>query len=263
MSIIKKTSKDRRFSFSHVNAELHTSTHVKSSLYALQHHEEYESKMLPINANSLNFDPQINNHLISCLYIEKNSTSNPSTEFKANLVNFYVYLTIYILIFISFSIVLYNNGNLSSKHLYIHLICLISLLLLSYFILLLVLKKKRFLLINRQLFLGLSFCIICYLVLTDERILCSFTGETYNENHLPLIIWIITLIPMLILVLFDYFFYTLIISMFTIFMYLSFQLIFSPLSKYTTICEISLITFFLLLQIVDTHKIDLRVRHVF
>ena len=258
----KKDRRAHRFSLNHVATDLHTSTHAKSGMYALQHHEEYESKALPINPNSLEFNRTVNDHLVSSLYLDRDSSSLPSSEFKQNLVFFYIYLTIYLLVFLSFALLLHSKGILSVQHLQIHLICLIFLLVLSYSILFMVLKRCLTLK-SRQLFLALSHFLYIYLIFTDSRILCQITGEAYSENPFPLILCFITLSPMLRLVLFDSYLYMFISNITALLLYITVQVTISPVPLHTSGSELILVGLFAILQVVDCHRSDIRIRHLF
>ena len=261
MSFNKKDRRPRRFSFNHVDKDVHTSTHAKTAMYALQHHEEYEHKTLPINPNSLEFTKTINDQLVSSLYLDRDSFS-PSNEFKQNLTFFYIYLTLYLLTYLSFALLLNSKDMLSAHHLQIHLICLIFLLVLSYTILFMVLKNCL-ILRSRQLFLVLSHFLYMYLILTDARVLFRFTGEAYTENPFPLVLGLITLSPMLRMVLFDHYFYLFISNIIALILYITVQLALSPVPLYTSGSELALVTLFTLLQVIDCHRSDIRIRHLF
>ena len=102
-----------------------------------------------------------------------------------------------------------------------------------------------------------------YFILTDDRVLYTLTGEAYNPSHVPLVLGIITLCPMLRLVLFDSFYYVFISGTAALIIFISFQLACSPLYKYATISEIAFVGIFIVLQVIDTHKADLRTKNLF
>lgn len=262
MSIKIKDKRVRRFSFNHVDSELHASIHAKSPMYAIQHHEEYEQKALPVNSNSLQFKKVANEHLVACLYTDKDDITKASNEFKQNLILFYIYLTLYLSIFLGFSIAMHSEGLLPTSHLLIHLTVLLLLLLLSYLLLFLILHNCL-LLKSPQLFLALGFCIYLYLIFADPRVLYKFTGEAYFDNHIPMVLGLITLIPMLRLVIFDSYIYIVLLVVASFVLYIIAQLAFSPLSRLATLSEIALVGVFSILQIIDSHRSDLRIKHIF
>lgn len=262
MSVSKTNENDHRYTFNHVDIELHSTAHAKSALYAMQNHEEYEMKTLPLNYNNLNFDKLVNQQLVESLYLEKRNTTHLSKEFKSNLIYFYIYYTFYIGTILGLNTLLYYEGSVNSSHYQIHIICNSILLVLAYTILIL-LRHQWVLIRVRECFLTLGFFTYIYFILADGKSLYTFTGENYNPNEIPLIIGLITLGPMLKIILFDSFLYILITGLSASIIFLCVRLPFTPDSRYTALSEISLTVIFIMIQIIETHRVDLRIKHIF
>lgn len=258
----KILSKSKRFSFNHVDADIHLTTHAKSPVYAVENHEHYEHKNLPISYNTLRFNQNTENALVFSLYTDTDNPKTLSKEFKYNLIHFYVYLTLYLVVVQGFSILLYIENNLSRTHLQIQIAFISLLLTLSYTILFLI-WKSYFILKIRECFMVLGWFLYVYFIITDERVLCKITGEVYTSNSIPLVIGLLTLPPMLRKVLFDYYYYVFITGTSSLLLYLSLQLSYSPLTKYTTLSEITLVAVFSILQVVDSHKTDLCIKNLY
>lgn len=262
MSNSKLSDSDRRYTFNHIDIELHTSIHAKSALYNLQNHEEYENKALPINYNSLNFEKLVNQQLTTSLYIDKKNPQNLSSEFKSNLIYFYIYYTLYLVSILSFTSLLFSQNSSVSSHFQIHLGCILLLLVFAYAILLL-LKHKWVQNRVREFYLTLGFLTYMYFILADPKILYKFTNEDYNDNEIPLILGLISLGPMIRMILFDSFLYTLILGVSATLIFLCVRIPFAPGSRLTALSEIALIIVFIVVQVIETHRVDLRIKQVF
>lgn len=241
----------------------HPSHNTKSAFYSIQNNEAKELKSLPVNTNTLSFPKPLNSKLNSHLYLDRSSLGSGSTEFKSNLIYFYCYYTLSLLAALSLVVLLRHSESLSTKHFKIHLICILVLVATSAVILILV-QRHTGLLMAQKLFLGLSYLSYSYFIIADERVLCKITGENYeSRNQIYFNLFLVTLCPMLRYVFFDCFFYVLLSTLPAICGYLIVQLSITPFSLYSSISEVAFISIFLLIQIIETYRIDLRIKQAF
>lgn len=237
--------------------------HSRSGVYQILGHEKYEAKNLPVNFNVLNFiEKNKTTKLTSSLYEDQDKKSL-SEEFKNNVLYYFVFYFLYFLILISFSILFYTSGSLSSAHLQIHLIIINLLIILSLSLLLTLCYKARLRRNVREVFLILTILTSFYFILADARVLCSLSGEAVSNIRLPLAFGLVCNIVVARYVLFDYFLYTLIIGLVNSFVFLTTQLAVSGLHDYSTLAESFIIILFNVIQISECYKVDLRIKHVF
>lgn len=263
MSLNKRSAKGHKISFNYVDGDLHTSTHAKTAFYSAQNHSEFENKALPVNLNSLQFKDLVNKQLITTLYTDNEQSGRASAEFNSNLLYYFCYFTLSLISILSFVILLYCNSSLSASHFQIHLISIISLLVASFTLLILV-QKYPLVLKSRLFFVILSVFSNIYFILADERILSKITGQSYStSNQIPLVICISTQLPMLRLILFDSFIHSLVLGLSTISAFILVHLISPSYSKYSDLSEISLLSIFILIQIIETYRNDLRIKNIF
>jgi hypothetical protein len=263
MALPKRVNKLHRISFNHVDAELHTATHAKSGFYQVQNHEEYEHRALPVDYNSLNFKRALNEQLVASLYLDKENNRSASSEFRSNLFYFFIYNTLSLLSVIGFKVLYLYRERMSSIHFQIHLISVVILIVTSLTFLVLV-QKRPFVLKTRFLFTVLSVMTSGYLILADERVLSRITGEDYKENNqVPLVVVLVTQVPMLRLVFFDSFSHTAISGLFIVFSFLTVHLVSPSISQFVSLSEISLVTIFVLIQVIETYRCDFRIKQIF
>ena len=246
-----------------LEAEVSVVSNSKSPNYQILNHEKYENRNLKVNLNSLRFFEFDKNEKLSSVLYEDPETKSPSNEFRMNLIYYYVFIEIYLLSLLGFSLLLYNSNNMSVVHLEIHLICQLSLGVFSLLILIAIFKSKSFLIRNRNWFLALNCCINFYLILADERVLYKLTGEEYHENRLPLSLGVICIMVMTRVILFDYYLYVIILGMTSIIMFLTAQLSLSPYSNYSILAEAFIIALFIFIQISECYRADMRIKQIF
>ncbi|OMJ78555.1 hypothetical protein SteCoe_21618 [Stentor coeruleus] len=244
-------------------AENNITPNAKSASYQLCNHEKYESLNLPVNLNILKFIQSTKNERLIKILYQDPETGIPSTEFKTNLIYFYIYILVYIISLGSFASLLHGVNHLSRNHLVIHVICLVTIGVFSIAILILLFRSKKVLLNSRNFFLIITVCMNFYLILADERILYKLTGEDYNENRLPLSLGLICNIVMARIVLFDYFLYVFILGISTCVMFLTTHLALSGYSSYSVLSEATIIALFSLIQIIECYRADYRIKQIF
>ena len=238
-------------------------SHSRSAIYQILGHEKYEAKNLPVDFNMLNFiEKNKSTKLTSSLY-EDQERKTLSDEFKNNLLYYFLFNFGYLLILVSFSIVFYTTGSLSSVHLQIHLIILNLLAIVGLSVLLSLCYRAKLRGHVREIFLGLAVLTSFYFIFADARVLCSLTGEAVPTNRLPLSFGLVCNIVLARYVFFDYFLYTLILGLVNSFVFLTTQLAVSGLHDYSTLAEGLIIILFNLIQISECYKVDLRIKHVF
>ena len=246
-----------------LDADSSFASNSKSINYDNYSSGKFGSQILPVEHNFLRYiDKNKNDKFTKAIYRDPD-TKSPSSEFRMNLIYYYVFIIIYILILVSFSILLYSNNDMPGYHLKIHLICLGVLAAFSIGILISLFKYEFILLQSRNIFLALSCSICFYLIFTDERILHKFTNEPLSNNIQPLSLGLICMIVMTRLILFDYFLYTCILGMSTSLIFLTTHLALQELSIYVILSEISIVLLFIFIQIIECYREDIRIKHLF
>lgn len=241
----------------------HPSNNTKSAIYTIQNNEVKEPKTIPVNTNTLFFPTSLNSKLNSHLYIDRNTANSASNEFKSNLVYFYCYYTLSLITTLALIVMLRYSGSLSRIHFQVNLICILTLAIVSYCIVILV-QRPYGLLKAQKMFLIFSYLNYSYLIVADERVLCKITGEDYKSiNQVYLNLLFISLCPMLRFVFFDCFFYIFISTLPAVCAFLAVHLALSPYSLYSSISEVAYVSIFLIIQVIESYRNDLRIKCFF
>ncbi|CAG9332757.1 unnamed protein product [Blepharisma stoltei] len=237
---------------------------AKSSLYSIADNESLESKRIPINPNLLTFnDKFLEKRFHQQHTCQKGVNKGPSSEFKNNMLIFFIFLFSYIAITISTAILLYSSSNQSQNHLIIRVIFLTMILTVSFCIIYVIFKSSYFLNRNKQLFILLGSIFMTYLIICDERVLCGITSTDYEKNSQNHMLVIACFIVFYKLVIFDHFVYVALLSLLTLIFLLIFMLAFSPLSYLATLSDYLVLLVFLILQVIDSWQIDYRAKQLF
>lgn len=253
----------KRVSSTIQEAEINIIPNAKSASYQVSNHEKYENLNLPVNLNILKFVQSTKNERLTKILYQDSETGIPSTEFKTNLIYFYIYFLVYIISLGGFASLLHDVNHLSMNHLVIHVICLVIIGIFAISILILLFRSTKVLLNSRNFFLIITCCMNFYLIFADERILHKLTGEDYNENRLPLSLGLICNIVMARIILFDYFLYIFILGISTCVIFLTTHLALSGYSSYSVLSEASIIGLFSLIQIIECYRADYRIKQIF
>ena len=234
------------------------------SHYSILEHENFEQSDLPYNPNTLYFkNNRLNKKLEKALKIDSFTKKNLSSEFKHNLIVFYIFVNIFILIFALFMILMYFSNDLPIEVLRINMIPLSILFLLGNLGLFLILKSRIFALKSRNYFILFVAGICTYLILTPQNMLENLIGTSLPSNGLPTILTLGCMAPIARLILFDNYFSFLLLSFYVCCLHLSTHLAFSSSSVYSTLCEFSIIVLFFALNVVDSQMVDIRTRQLF
>ena len=236
---------------------------VASSIYGLLDHEKQENENLPINPNSLQFkDKTLDEKLSESLYKD---TKNPgvSEEFKSNLLLFYIFHLSFLLIFFTITVLLFTTNSQSYNHFTLRITFLSVIFIISLLILFFVLVFPNLLSKSRQMFTGLGLIVGVYLILCDERILSGISGQKYNSSCSSTVLLIGLYTVMYRHVLLDSFVYLLIISTFALSLSLITIVAFSSVSVLSGLGDLLILLVFLVIQVMETHKMDYRTRQLF
>lgn len=251
-------------SFDGVVGDYPISKQSKSAVYSILEHEENESPNIPIGPNLLTFyDKVLNLKYLQTLYCHKENTNKLSCEFKANLLAFYLFLTLYMITQMGFSILLYYDGYQTDMQFAFHAACLAVISILAYFMLFALVRSKSFLIHNRIWFSALGMIFLIYLVLSDQRILSGISKIAYENNQLPTTLGVACFISMFRNVVFDCFYLVAFLSIVICTAFLGLSLAYSPLSMHSIFGEFSILCLYLIFQTFDSHQSDYRTRQLF
>ena len=235
-----------------------------SSHYKILNHESFEQNDLPYNPNTLFFkNNRLNMKLEKALKIDSFTKVSLSGEFKYNLIVFYIFVNIFILIFALFVILMYFSTDLAIEILRINLIALSILFVAGNFGLYLISKNRNFVLKSRTYFIFLIGGICTYLILTPQNMLEAFFSTSLPCAGLPNILTLGCMASIARLILFDNYFSFLLLSLYVCSLHLSTHLAFSTNSVYSTLCEFSILVLFFGLNVVDSQLVDIKTRQLF
>ena len=197
------------------------------------------------------------------LYIDPTDTTQPSKEFKANLIIFYVFLDVFLLIMLSFSIMMRFSREISPSIMNYHIIFLILIGFAAHLLLIGLYRYSFLLYNNKYFFAGLGAVLYIYVILGNEPVISTILGLDSTKVKLPTSLAIICLTIFVRLVLFDAFFIFTILCFGVIILYIgiTFSLSQDPVSS--CLAEFCLIGCFMLLQIIETQQVDIRTRQLF
>lgn len=225
--------------------------------------EKFEGKILSADLNNLKLlESHKSTRMIEVLY-QNPLIQTPSTEFRLNLIYYYVFFILYSLLLLGFFLLGYRRDELPYTHLEIHIICISLLFLSSLLILLSIFFSVKALLNSPNLFLALSFSMSFYLIFADERVLCKFTNNPCSSAIQPLSLGLICLVAMSRIILFDNYFCVSILGFSIIVTFLTTHLAIQSDTLTSVISEFFLVTFFIVFQIIDCKKNDSRIKQLF
>ena len=245
------------------NHDMSVYKQASGSIYGLLDHEKHENHTLPVNPNFLTFSNKtLNKKLAESLYRDV-TCNGPSIEFKNNMLFFYIFHTSYLLISLFTNILLYTNNYQSYSHFSLRITFVSIIFTISYLILFLLLKFYSLLNHSRLLFSGLGVLMICYLVVCDERVLSGISGQVYQSSCSTTVISIGLYIVIFRYVLLDSFLFLILLSIFALALTLIGLMVFSTVSVLSGVSDFLILLVFLVIELMETHQIDLRTRQLF
>lgn len=244
------------------NANIHSQSR-NSVHYTILRHETNEIKTIPVEENFLTFrDTNISSKFFQALYTDPES-SMISSEFSQNLIKFYLYL------FLTLAIIIYSVASLYLSKVYsynvmtIHFICIFVIFAYSSVVLGLVLRTRYFLFHNRTLLCILGCIFYAYLVVLNQDLLQRYLNEEENTVSINFSAVIVGFTYYFRLVLFDSFKHLLFPLLFVIISSIFLNLLFSAQNSTEIITNYLLYTFFLILQLIESHLVSSRTAHLF
>ena len=246
-------------------AQFNLDQQAEEVTYTVLGHSDLESSRVPLSPNSLAFT----NHDLDYKYNQRllGLTDKPedmSVTFKNNLVLYTVALVLLAILEVAGQTVLhYRLERIGEAQLNVHLVSVVGLMTGGLFILAAVRLSLRLRLATKKLYLFLSMCLSSYLILTDERILSSLTQSSYDSNHCHNAIILMLFLYLYRLVSFSYFLGVLILSIYTLGLYLTLMIAYSPQDEIVTILEFLFVVIFCILLCFNTHETEYRARNLF
>ena len=233
------------------------------SEYSMLKHESNELTLIPIDPNLLFFyDKASQLRYFKMLYINE-ATNSVSKEFANNILNFYIFITIYFLINLGVVILLYSNNTVSSNFFHFHLSSIIIILFLSYLILYCIYKFNKFIYKNRQFYILLGFIIYSYMIIGNSQVLSNICNDPQHTDLMPLSIGIIGFTYPYRRILFDSHRYIMFTIIPVLVLYLALNLIYSNHYIYSILGEFCVIGLFLVTQAIECHYVENRTIQLF
>lgn len=234
-----------------------------SPIYWLLKNDTEELMSLPFNTNSLQFrDKEINAKYFKELYIDRFDNSL-SSEFKQNLVEFYVYFSCTVLGIVGSMVAYYETGKIAKEFLNFHLAFCFILLAYSYALLGLVVRTRYFLLRSRELFASLNVMFVSYVVLGHHKVLPSVLSCEETETSLPSTLIIASFAYFYRNVTFDYYKYVVFTSVYASVLFIIVQTTLSTASLSEKFVEYFFLTLFLTFISVESYKVSVRAALIF
>lgn len=245
------------------NHDLSLYRQASGTIYGLMDHFKHENQTLPVNPNSLSFHEKgLNKKLTESLYRDQ-SHKGPSQEFKHNSLIFCIFHLTYLLISIITNILLYTNSEQAYNHFLLRITFLSFICTLSFLVLCMLFKFHNLLNHSRKLFSSLAGLVILYLIICDERVLSGISGEKLEVSNPGTVLLIGIYMVMFRYVLIESFVFMALISIFALGVALIFFMAFSSVSVLSGLSDFFTLLVFLVLQVMETHQVDLRTRQLF
>lgn len=232
-------------------------------MYTILKNDNLEQHTIPIDENTLQFNKkELNTHYFISLYLNESENSF-SNEFKQNLIHFYVFFTLVLVIVVTTAGAYYSKNEISIQELRFHIMSSILMLTIGYLFLLLLIRKHFFFYHNRQLFLilGLVFC--SYSALAHKNVLFKILKVPEPECVMPFSLYTASFIYFFRGVTFDCHHYTIILSSFSSIFFLIIQISVSGSIKGEKFSEYFSLTLILFLNCIESYKVSTRSLQLF
>lgn len=244
-------------------SELNVFRQSKSSLYSLLDNNKFENQNIPINLNTLVFsERRVEIEYVRELYLNED-LSKMSEEFKQSLTYFSTVTTIFLLTLLGFSILMHASSKYQGKQMYINIGCIIGLLLLFYWFLYLINRMRQFIISSKNFFTLFAILVNTYLIICDGKVLSTLLTQDSQSGLLPHTLVFITFTAVMRNIIFDDFIQYLLIVLYSITIFLVFNLTFSDTNLYNKLCECIIVIIFLLYQLIESHINCLRSKIIF
>ena len=233
--------------------------------YTALGHAELESARVPLSPNSLAFnsqdmDSKYNQRLLGL-------SGNPgemSLTFKNNLVLFTVGLLLFAIVEVAGqSVLYYRQERISESDLNVHLISVTILLTCGLAILAAVRLSLAIRSITKKAYFAFCLCLSTYLIVTDQRILAAISHSDYSPNHCNNVVILMLFLYLYRLISFAYFLGVLVLSVYTLVLYLTLMVAYSPQDQIVTVMEFLFLALFCVLLCFNTHQTEFRARSLF
>lgn len=240
-----------------------TSQARNPSEYLVLKHDQNEVPNLPVDPNLLFFnDKQMRARFFKILYIDQN-TNTLSKEFSYNLLNFYLYFSLILILNLVLSIFLYQDSKISSNFFIYHIACTSFFLFIGYIFLLMLKKSLRAILLNRKFFMLFCLLMYVYLIFGSSQVFEGVSSDSMSLHLIPTLIEIFGLTYSYRRLVFDC--YRCLVSTLIpiLILFLVINLTYSNVSVYTTLTEFSCFTLFAVMQVIESHSVENRTIQLF
>jgi hypothetical protein len=233
------------------------------SEYTVLKHDNNEVTGIPVEPNLLFFtNKDMQEKYFKTLYVDQ-STRSISKEFSYNLITFYIFLTLMMLINLISSLFLFNFSEISKNFMIFHLVCTSTIIFLSYLLLFLLINFHKILKINRLLFCILGSVVFLYLILGSSQVFQGITGDDCRSHLFPTIVEIVGFTYSYRRVLFDSYRHLVFTLIPVLIILLVLLLTYSHDPFFTVLSEFAAVSLFVVSQIVEINIVENRTIQLF
>jgi hypothetical protein len=233
-------------------------------VYTVLGHSGLESSRIPLDPNSLLFPSKvIDDKFIRKVMCAKDDELHLSETLKNSLVLFYAALTLLVVGgLVVHSLKYAQKGDISVEELAVHIVVLLGLYGAAYGVLLLFVWRLRLRKHMRQAYLVYMLLLVSYLELGDQRVISKLVASESSINRLnyPLILQLFLYLYSLIS--FSHFLGVLLVSAYSLALYLGLQL-YASSDQLEVAVEFLFLTAYCVCLCFKTHQTELRARHLF
>lgn len=233
------------------------------SEYTMLKHGANEIPYVPIEPNLLFFtDKLLQIRYFRVLYIDQNRNAI-SKEFGYNILSFYIYLTIFLLISLGVVISLFGSNKLSKDQLIFHVVYISIIFLYMYSILFALLKSIRFIYYNRIMYMILGIMTYLYMIFGTSFVLSGLIDDKKESNLIPMTAGMVGFTYYYRRILFDSYRHLVLTLIPILIIYLAINLVYNDTFPYCIIGEFAAIALFLITQIIESHSVENRTIQLF
>lgn len=233
-------------------------------LYSLLAHSNYESSSIPLDHNLLKFKNNLlEAQLFDSLISNHQDMNKSSSEFAYNLISFGIFYSVFTIVKLISTIILYLNHQASLSSLLFTCLFLGILSISLAAIFRFTYKWQSFRKRSRSLFGIFSMFLIAYLIIGDERVYSEISAYEYHSNHIDHLIPVLAFVIRFKQLFFNSFKHFLTLVLWTMSLYLALFMYSNQVNKTVIASEFFILAFFLTLEVIDVNQCEYRMKQIF
>lgn len=233
-------------------------------IYTVLGHSGLESSRIPLDPNSLLFPSKgIDDKFTRKVMCAQNDQNHLSDTLKNSLVLFYAALTLLVMCgIVVFSLKYVQKGSISQREFAVHIVGLTGMYGAAWTVLVLFVGKLRLRAHLRQAYLVYMLLLVSYLEIGDQRVLSKLISGDNSTDRLNYQLILQIFLYLYSLVSFSHFLGVLLVSTYSLLLYLALQL-YAASDQLEVAVEFLFLTAFCVCLCFKTHQTELRARHLF